>query len=748
MPKTRIAILGGGVGALSAAYQLSRTPELREQYDITIYQMGWRLGGKGATGRDDQGRIHEHGLHVWFGYYNNAFRMMKDVYADWHPDPDNALQTWRDALKPQDFTPVGMGRPDGPPIYWPLTWSRLGGQVGEDNVLPTPFEAVVSLVSLIVNVVRNWDQFTSLVVDGKFVDGDGRDTAMHDAVPQGLLRRYAQAVKTWAADKADDVAHAMALVEGAALHGAGEIADLTERWVRTIAGETVPTEERHAHLDAVADMLDRLEGSVAARPGVDVLQDWMTFAVPYAKGVIRDFIIAGRSADSLDDIEFTDWLISHGGNAERLRACASLRTIYDTFMQYRGGDWHKPDYGAGIAAQLCLRVLVTCKEAVMWNMQAGMGEVIIAPIYQLIQSRGVKVRFFRRTRHLELDETRTAVTRIHLDRQVDLKDGVADYDPLITLPVENGTKKLLCWPAEPKWGAIRNGEAIRDRCRANGSSLESHWCPVEPAGAEVLERGRDFDLAILAISVGAFKKMNDEPTLADELTAASPAFAAMTGNFGLVPTQALQLWCEPDLAGLGWEPDRPSAVTGPEPMSVWADMSQTLPFEPWPRHRSRPGSVHYFCGVWATDLISRPSTDLGVPKAALADVTAQCLEWTNAYARHFWPRAATPDGTFNYKVLYDAHGGRGVERFINQFIRANVDPTECLPGSGAGTNKYRLKAGESGFTNLFLAGCWIRSGLNTSSVETATMAGMQAARAISGSPVEVSGEDFLQGRHR
>ncbi|MGQ3032212.1 MAG: NAD(P)-binding protein, partial [Ferrovibrionaceae bacterium] len=77
MTKTRVAILGGGVAALSAAYQMSKTEALRAQYDITIYQIGWRLGGKGATGRDEQGRFLEHGLHIWFGDYTNAFRMSK-----------------------------------------------------------------------------------------------------------------------------------------------------------------------------------------------------------------------------------------------------------------------------------------------------------------------------------------------------------------------------------------------------------------------------------------------------------------------------------------------------------------------------------------------------------------------------------------------------------------------------------------------------------------------------------------------
>ena len=46
-----VAILGGGAGSLTAAFELTATPELRERYDVTVYQLGWRLGGKGASGR-------------------------------------------------------------------------------------------------------------------------------------------------------------------------------------------------------------------------------------------------------------------------------------------------------------------------------------------------------------------------------------------------------------------------------------------------------------------------------------------------------------------------------------------------------------------------------------------------------------------------------------------------------------------------------------------------------------------------
>ena len=72
----KIVIVGGGPAGLAAAFELTK-PSRRPGKDVTVYQMGWRLGGKCASGRDEQGQIqYEHGLHLWFGYYENAFRFV------------------------------------------------------------------------------------------------------------------------------------------------------------------------------------------------------------------------------------------------------------------------------------------------------------------------------------------------------------------------------------------------------------------------------------------------------------------------------------------------------------------------------------------------------------------------------------------------------------------------------------------------------------------------------------------------
>ena len=93
----RVAIVGSGCASVTTAFELTR-PEHAGKYQVTIYQMGWRMGGKGASGRGPSGRIEEHGLHVWLGFYENAFRLMRECYAELGRDPATCpLATWRDA---------------------------------------------------------------------------------------------------------------------------------------------------------------------------------------------------------------------------------------------------------------------------------------------------------------------------------------------------------------------------------------------------------------------------------------------------------------------------------------------------------------------------------------------------------------------------------------------------------------------------------------------------------------------------
>mgnify|MGYP000255211781 CR=1 FL=1 len=102
----RVAIIGGGCAALTCAFELTR-PERRGRYQVTVYQQGWRLGGKGASGRGPAGRIEEHGLHVWMGWYENAFAILREAYDALEADPQGwPARHWRDAFVPDPYVGV------------------------------------------------------------------------------------------------------------------------------------------------------------------------------------------------------------------------------------------------------------------------------------------------------------------------------------------------------------------------------------------------------------------------------------------------------------------------------------------------------------------------------------------------------------------------------------------------------------------------------------------------------------------
>jgi uncharacterized protein with NAD-binding domain and iron-sulfur cluster len=97
-------------------------------------------------------------------------------------------------------------------------------------------------------------------------------------------------------------------------------------------------------------------------------------------------------------------------------------------------------------------------------------------------------------------------------------------------------------------------------------------------------------------------------------------------------------------------------------------------------------------------------------------------------------------GEFDWDVLTSVRGARGEARLDDQYWRVNINPTERYVLSVAGSTAARLRADESGFDNLVLAGDWLKTGIDSGCLEAAVMSGMQAARAISGHPAVIPGE--------
>lgn len=124
MPKQKVAILGGGIAALSAAFELTELDPSGDQFDITIYTIGWRLGGKGAVGRnqDKGGRAEEHGLHIWAGFYENAFNLVDRCYQALEARGDHPpFGGLNKAFQGLDHALL-MEPSHGAPGYWRCPW--------------------------------------------------------------------------------------------------------------------------------------------------------------------------------------------------------------------------------------------------------------------------------------------------------------------------------------------------------------------------------------------------------------------------------------------------------------------------------------------------------------------------------------------------------------------------------------------------------------------------------------------------
>ncbi len=101
----KIAILGGGMASLTTAYWLTSQPGWEEAYEITVHQLGWRLGGKAASGQNARSwqRTEEHGYHMLFGFYENAFATMRGCYDALGRGKDEPLAEFC-AVDPADET--------------------------------------------------------------------------------------------------------------------------------------------------------------------------------------------------------------------------------------------------------------------------------------------------------------------------------------------------------------------------------------------------------------------------------------------------------------------------------------------------------------------------------------------------------------------------------------------------------------------------------------------------------------------
>ncbi len=674
-PGGKVAILGGGLAGLSAAWRLSESGWRDRFESITVYQRGWRLGGKGASSRGENGRIEEHGLHIWLGCYENAFALLRECYAELDrasTDPSAPVKTWDQAMIPADN--LGLSE------RWGTDWVTWLGTFTRNEMLPGDPRSTGREMSVIAFVERA----IQLIVD--FAD------SQRESSPTGLLM-------TASPDKPPArPSPTMEVVQRALIAALLSMAEPE-------AAQRKPTEYLDAALEAVRVTLDYERDPTEKR-------SWLliSFVTAAIRGIFADNIVTDpRGMRAINDEDFGQWIVRHGGHRD-VPGFPLVRGLYDLVFGYEDADPERPAFGAGLMLFLIGLVLFEYKGAIFWKMTAGMGDIVIAPLYQALRRRGVEFEFFHRVDALHIDDSHRGIDAITMAQQVRLAEGVDHYEPLTTV------RGLPVFPATPLADQLAGAAADWD-------SLETYWAVADAADIHVMRRGVDFDHVVLAVSLG----MVD--VVARELIEDRPEWRDMTLQMRTVATQAFQIWLDPDEPTLGWPEPGVTISAYRRPFETWASMPQTLWAEDWPDD-DRPGTVAYFCGSLDAPW---PTTEKGAHYARRYDqrVRAEAANYVDRHLAMYFPNAFSENG-FDWHLLKGADGRRGVSALATQYVSVNIDPSDRYVQSIPGTDKYRLRPDESGYENLFLAGDWTDSGINAGCIESAVMSGLQAANALLG----------------
>ena len=294
-------------------------------------------------------------------------------------------------------------------------------------------------------------------------------------------------------------------------------------------------------LDAVAaSARGQLEAAAATDAEVRWLWTLIDVALASLRGMVRFGLFTDpRGFDAIDDYDCREWLLLNGASPQSVHS-AYMRGLYDLVFAYEDADPARPRTSAGQALRGMARAFFNYRGGFFWTMQAGMGDVVFAPLYEVLSARGVRFEFFHRLENVRLvDSARLApgeapyVEALEFDVQADPRPGTT-YSPLIKVG------GLPCWPSAPDWTQLVDGE----RLRSDGWDFESHWDRnrVRP---RTLWVGDDFDLVVLAVGLGAV------PHVCREIVARDARWRAMVDHVKTVATQSFQLWLKSDARALG-----------------------------------------------------------------------------------------------------------------------------------------------------------------------------------------------------
>lgn len=712
----RVVILGGGMAALSTAWRITSRPDWRSRFDtVEIYQMGWRLGGKCATGRGPMGRIEEHGIHLFGGGYYNTLPMMRAVYQALHGDVAAGDAAFKTAFEKQ-FTSVRVNPASGikSVLRFPANttdqgtaggWAKAGelhrwlaaAVQGMRAYLVDADDTLTGAQAMLMQPAELLKLTTALVM------------ATPAVAPAAGLAIVEQLI---AALQAGQVAQAATLADQLSAASLGLWPAAADADLANVVGAVTTTlKEKAPHLLGL---------------GLVMLQWSLTF--DFIAAVVRAWlaVIAGTTTLPKLDLETHDACLTDFGARPATRqsdlVLAPIRILY----QFRDGNSLQPSLAAGCFLHWLLRSFAYA-EAPFWFFEAGTGETVIRPLFQVLQQRGVGFHFFHRVEAIEPADDASHIARVRFRVQATTTGG-APYAPL-----DNG-----CWPDRPLSHQLENGHEL---AALPADALECYWSDYRQGVQHTLNLTPD-DAVVLAIPPAAL------PTIAPAVLAGSAKWQAMAASVASVETQSLQLWLDEDSHTLGVNQNASQAIQPDDTglgagfvagFHTFADFSTLIRHEGWPAH-NRPRALWYFSDVMPTAAGAPAIDNPHYPAQRQAEAILQAHAFVTGSFGRMLPGSPPPaPGTpprFDpaHLVVPDpARAGLPIQRISQQFIRTNVQPSERYVQAMPGTIGARLRAGTPvDFSNLHPAGDWTCNGLNVGCVEATVMSGIMTANVLLG----------------
>jgi uncharacterized protein with NAD-binding domain and iron-sulfur cluster len=721
--KIRVAVIGGGCGALTAAFHLSQGKRAN-RYEITIYQMGWRLGGKGASGRNkaEHNRTEEHGLHVWMGFYENAFRLIRSCYDELpKSNRQSPFGSWDEAFIADHW----VGVADESRGVW-RTWNSFfpatPGLPGD------PIDSETNPFALRGYMARACDLLRALIHSGYSGSAeklsDPNDLA--SVTPETIVDKITSILRTGVLTGASALYEAMTVLQ-VVLSGRFSLPGgdyLVLRYADAVA----------KNLKAQAESL--FDNDKDLGPKLELVELVVTVIV----GILRDQLLSDPDGlDAINDEDCVAWLKRHGASA-RATSSPIVRALYDmAFANVKTSRHDTPGLAAGQALRGALRLFFTYRGSFFWKMRAGMGDAVFSPLYEVLKQRGVKFEFFH-----ELVDIRTKavegsrrVTALHFLKQAQVKprSSVANLNALAARAVKDREYYPLdddgCWPSKADASQL-------ERVAAGVVNFEAPCSKELIADDDLIELTSDqFDCVVLGASVGALE------SACPDLLKHDARWRSMVQNLKTVPTQTLQLWLYEGLDTLCPTPT-PITVSGfKKPFDTWSDMTHVIAQETWEKDlenpKPRPKALIYLCGglpyVWdderpldrdealaqAVDHLDR---DLPLLLPKLADKDRRAFRWALLE-----PNPPAFDAKQSWLKFDDKK-----ERIASQYFAINTNPSDGYVLTRPGTMQYRISPLDSGYENMTIAGDWTDCGFNEGCVEAAVMSGLLASHAVCRSP--------------